>query len=62
MNGGNTIKIYPLGLWSQHHFNMTMISTLHRSQGIQHLKYSEHTNSDRTTQSMNAYRKLEHLK
>ncbi len=47
MNGGNTIRNYPLGLWSQHHFSITMVLTLHRSQGIQHLTHSEHTKNIR---------------
>ena len=43
MNGGNKFSNYPLGLWSQHHFSITMVLTLHRSQGIQHSTHSEHT-------------------
>ena len=53
MNAGNTLNNYPLGLWSQQHLNITVNSTLHRSQGIQNLTIQNTLETYRTTQFIN---------
>lgn len=53
MSGGNTAIRYPLGLWSQISFRITMTSTLHKSQGIWNSNIQNIPKTYRTTQSIN---------
>jgi len=63
MSGGNITRNYPLGLWSQICFSITMISTLHRNQGTQNPTYVEHIKHREDQHSLPMHnRKLEHFK